>query len=191
MLSFSMGVVAIWASPVAAGKNDKPSAPPSTRMPAANTVAPLPEGDDGDGGSDGSIQESPSAVIGSPDWQCPVVGAKFTNDWGSARSGGRRHEGTDMLAPRGTPILAPVGGVVRFHESGRGGHGFYLAADDGVEYFGVHLDSYAKSGRVVRGDVIGYVGDSGNARGTTHLHFEIHPTKKTKINPYPTLAAYC
>jgi peptidoglycan LD-endopeptidase LytH len=130
-------------------------------------------------------------VVGGADWICPVNGAKFTNDWGNARSGGRRHEGTDMLAARGTPIVASVNGVVRFHESGRGGHGFYLAGDDGIEYFGVHLDSYGKSGRVGQGEVIGYVGDTGNARGTFHLHFEIHPSKRSKVNPYATLLAHC
>jgi murein DD-endopeptidase MepM/ murein hydrolase activator NlpD len=125
---------------------------------------------------------------------CPVQGPRaFTNDWGQPRSGGRRHQGTDILSPRGTPVVASVSGSVRGHNSSLGGISYYLNGDDGNTYFGTHLDSLAGvSGRVSQGTVVGYVGNTGNARGgPTHLHFEIHPGGGGPVNPYPTLAQYC
>jgi peptidoglycan LD-endopeptidase LytH len=123
---------------------------------------------------------------------CPVVGSKFTNDWGQPRSGGRTHEGTDMLAPRGTPIVASVAGVVRRSSSNSGGLTYNLVAVDGFTYTGMHLSAYGGTeGPVVAGDLVGYVGDSGNAKGTNHLHFEIQVTKGRKLNPFATLRRYC
>ena len=126
----------------------------------------------------------------SGEWVCPVPTAKFTNDWGQPRSGGRRHEGTDMLAPRGTPVFAPVAGLVKRSSSGSGGLMFNLRATDGFTYVGMHLSAYGAEGTVRAGDVIGYVGDTGNARGTDHLHFEIQQGKG-KLNPFATLKRYC
>jgi murein DD-endopeptidase MepM/ murein hydrolase activator NlpD len=125
---------------------------------------------------------------------CPVQGPRaFSNDWGDPRSGGRRHQGNDILAPRGTAVVASVGGSVRRHNSGMGGLSYYLSGDDGNTYYGAHLDSYVGgSGRVSQGTVIGYVGNSGNARGgPPHLHFEIHPGGGRPVNPYSTLRQYC
>ena len=134
----------------------------------------------------------PSGVIATGEWICPVQGPRsFSNDYGQPRSGGRRHQGIDILNPRGTPIVAPVSGTVRHHNSSLGGLSFYLSGDDGNTYFGTHLGSYAASGRVSAGTVVGYNGDSGNARGTPHLHFEIHPGGGGAVNPYPTLSRYC
>ena len=134
----------------------------------------------------------PSGVIASGEWICPVQGPhSFSNDYGQPRSGGRSHQGIDILNPRGTPIVAPVSGNVKHHNSSLGGLSFYLSGDDGNTYFGTHLQSYAASGRVSAGTVVGYNGDSGNARGTPHLHFEIHPGGGGPVNPYPTLQKYC
>jgi peptidoglycan LD-endopeptidase LytH len=136
---------------------------------------------------------APAAPSGGG-WICPVQGVRaFTNDWGQPRSGGRRHQGTDILSPRGTPVVASVSGTVRSHSSSLGGLSYYLAGDDGNTYFGTHLDSLSgASGRVAQGTVLGRVGDSGNARGgPTHLHFEIHPGGGSPVNPYPQLAANC
>ena len=133
-------------------------------------------------------------VIASGPWVCPVQGPRaFTNDWGQPRSGGRRHEGNDILAPRGTPVVASVAGSVRPHNSGLGGISYYLNGEDGNTYFGTHLDrTSGVSGRVAAGTVVGYVGSSGNARGgTPHLHFEIHPGGGRPVNPYSTLSRYC
>jgi murein DD-endopeptidase MepM/ murein hydrolase activator NlpD len=145
------------------------------------------------GRNTGSARRTSSfAPTGS--WMCPVQGpVAFSNDWGNARSGGRRHQGTDMLSPRGTPVVAVVGGTVRGHNSSLGGISFYLNGDDGNTYFGTHLDSLSgASGRVSQGTVLGYVGNTGNARGgPTHLHFEIHPGGGGPVNPYPTLRQHC
>ena len=133
-------------------------------------------------------------VIGSGEWVCPVQGTRsFTNDYGQLRSGGRRHQGTDIMAPRGTPVVANVAGSVRGHNSGLGGISYYLRGVDGHTYFGTHLDRLSgTSGNVAAGTVIGYVGNSGNARGgPMHLHFEIHPNGGGPVNPYPTLRRYC
>jgi murein DD-endopeptidase MepM/ murein hydrolase activator NlpD len=133
-----------------------------------------------------------TGVIASGAWICPVQGPHaFSNDYGQPRSGGRRHEGNDILAPRGTPVVASVGGTVTDHNSSLGGLSYYLAGDDGNTYFGTHLSGYAATGRVGAGTVVGYVGDSGNARGTPHLHFEIHPGGGGPVNPYATLRTYC
>lgn len=117
----------------------------------------------------------------------------FTDDWGQPRSGGRRHEGTDILSPRGTPVVASVDGSVKVHQSSLGGISYTLFGDDGTTYFGTHLDSASGlSGRVAAGAVLGTVGDSGNARGgPTHLHLEIRPEGGGATNPYPTVAAAC
>ena len=133
-------------------------------------------------------------IAGNGSWMCPVQGPRaFTNDWGNPRSGGRRHQGTDILAPKGTPVVASVSGTVRGHNSRLGGISYYLRGDDGNTYFGTHLQSLSgASGRVSQGTVLGYVGNTGNARGgPPHLHFEIHPGGGRPVNPYPTLRQHC
>jgi len=125
---------------------------------------------------------------------CPVFGVvAFTNDWGQPRSGGRTHQGTDMFAAMGTPVVAVVGGTVSDASGGLGGISLNLAGDDGVRYFYAHLSRVERpSGRVNAGDVIGYVGDTGNAAGgPPHLHFQLHPDGGEPVNPYPTVRVLC
>lgn len=123
--------------------------------------------------------------------RCPVPGATFFNDWGFPRSGGRAHAGNDMFAPRGTPVIAPVSGWVDHATGTIGGHQFRLRSADGTLWFGSHMDRFGKNGQVSAGDVIGYVGDSGNARGSRpHLHFEIHP-RSAAANPFPLIRQAC
>ncbi len=131
-------------------------------------------------------------VSGMEGFVCPVPGATFFNDWGFPRSDSRYHEGNDLFAPRGTPVLAPVSGFVHQIEGTIGGIQFRLEGDNGNRYIGTHMDSFGKSGQVVAGEVIGYVGDSGNARGSNpHLHFEIALNRTETVNPYPYLVPAC
>ena len=135
-----------------------------------------------------------SGVIATGDWVCPVQGPhSFSNDWGAPRGGGRSHKGNDILAPRGTPVVANVAGSWSKNTSSLGGLSYFLHGKDGHTYFGAHLDSYAGGGGpVAAGQVIGYVGTTGDARGgPPHLHFEFHPGGGAAVNPYPTLVKYC
>lgn len=138
------------------------------------------------------IRIGATLVVNGAGWLCPVEGGTFFNDWGFPRSGGRFHEGNDIFAPRGTPIVAPVSGTLRQVVGNIGGYQFNLEGDDGNLYIGSHMDRFAKDGSVQAGDVIGYVGDSGNAIGSRpHLHFEIHADGENPVNPYPTLIDAC
>ena len=133
-------------------------------------------------------------VIGSGSWICPVQGPRaFSDDFGDPRSGGRSHQGNDIMAPRGTPVVASVGGSVKGHNSSLGGISYYLNGDDGNTYFGTHLDRLSgASGRVAAGTVVGYVGSTGNASASApHLHFEIHPGGGRAVNPFTTLRKFC
>ena len=133
-------------------------------------------------------QTSPPATEppGSGGIACPVRGSAYSDTWGASRSGGRSHQGVDMLAGTGTPIVAVVSGSVQFKQTNLGGNSVWLAGSDGNRYFYAHLSSFAGSSRSVsQGEVIGYVGDTGNARGTPHLHFEVHPGGGAATNPFP------
>lgn len=141
------------------------------------------------GGSGGG-----SRVFGGSGWICPTGDAHvaFSDTWGAPRSGGRTHEGVDMIGPRGTPLYAVVGGYAKRNSSTLGGLGIWFRGNDGNAYFYAHLDSYGQTGNVAAGTVIGYMGDTGNAKySTPHLHFEIHPGGGPAINPYPTVRAHC
>lgn len=128
-------------------------------------------------------------VPGGSSWVCPVEGARYFNDWGFPRGSGRYHEGNDLFAGNGAPVRAPVSGTVELIEGTIGGLQFNLHGSDGIEYLGSHLDSAGKTGKVSAGEVIGYVGTSGNALGTNpHLHFGMYKDGLA-LNPYPTLVA--
>jgi peptidoglycan LD-endopeptidase LytH len=128
----------------------------------------------------------PAAAPAASGMICPVSGAAYSDTWGASRSGGRSHQGVDMLAAPGTPIYAVVSGSVHFKQTNLGGNSIWLAGGDGNRYFFAHLSAFEGSDRgVSQGEVIGYVGDTGNARGTPHLHFEVHPGGGAAVNPYP------
>ena len=133
---------------------------------------------------------------------CPVGGgAFFTDDWGGDRPGERTHKGNDLYAPLRTPVVAIEDGVVvqaNWHYAG--GRQIYFRADaTGDVYYYAHLDYWAKwiwtGTRVAAGDVIGLLGQSGNA-DTPHLHFGWMPGSgdidlENLQNPYPLLLEIC
>lgn len=122
---------------------------------------------------------------------CPVAGrAEFSDSWGDRRSGGRRHEGVDMVAERGTPVIAALAGFAEFKNTGAGGTSIWLTTPGGDKFFYAHLDAWEGESRdVAQGEVVGFVGSTGNAGGT-HLHFEVRPGGRA-INPYPPTHAAC
>ncbi|MEM8620249.1 MAG: peptidoglycan DD-metalloendopeptidase family protein [Actinomycetota bacterium] len=121
---------------------------------------------------------------------CPMLGSAYGDTWGAPRSGGRRHQGVDMLAPTGVPIVAVVSGAVTFSQNRLGGNAVSLVGDNGNRYYYAHLSRYeGVSRRVEQGEVIGYNGDTGNATGVPHLHFEIRPGGGVPVNPTPSVRA--
>lgn len=134
----------------------------------------------------------------SPGRLCPVAGTvKFVNDFHVPKKNRegrvvRYHRGVDVYAPRGTKVIAPVSGTVRQATGKIGGLQVTLYGNDGDVYFGSHLDAFGASGRVAAGDVIGRVGTSGNAKGTSpHLHVQLHPGGGDVVNPYRWLVESC
>ena len=125
----------------------------------------------------------------------PMQGrCSFVDSWGEPRSGGRTHEGTDVIGARGLAIYAVMDGVITRTYSGLalGGNAIRLTIADGTYFYYSHLDCFAPgiaNGTPVRaGQIIGYNGSTGNA-GSPHLHFEIHPQGGAAINPFPLLKA--
>lgn len=150
----------------------------------------------------------PAAVVSNgpgPFNACPVPGGGISNSFGAPRVG-HIHAGVDIFAPAGAQIVAPFAGTARSSSSGLGGLSVYVDGSEGYVY-NAHLSSLGKLGNVRAGDVIGYVGTSGNAQGTSpHDHFEWHPkvipanvppspygysVVGDAINPYPDLMEVC
>jgi peptidoglycan LD-endopeptidase LytH len=152
------------------------------RTAAKVTPAAAPSGGGGGGSASGS-----SCILERP--------YSYVDSWGAARSGGRGHQGTDVMAPHGARVFAIVNGVVsRESSSTNGGIQLYLQGDNGIEYFYAHLSGYAVAAgtRVRAGQLIAYNGQTGNARYTApHVHFEVHPGGGTPVNPYPYLRRVC
>jgi peptidoglycan LD-endopeptidase LytH len=121
----------------------------------------------------------------------------YVDTWGAARSGGRSHQGTDVMAPYGAQVYAYTAGVVsRESSSANGGNQLYLQGDNGVEYFYAHLSRYAVPAgtRVRAGQLVAYNGNTGNAPADApHVHFEVHPggPGSAPVNPYPYVQRAC
>ncbi len=153
-----------------------------------------------------SAEPSPSSLsfVGQVKLIVPVAGVspnQLQDTFADSRSEGRVHDAIDIPAPLGTPVMAAADGeIVKLFWSDRGGTTIYqLSADQKLIYYYAHLQGYAaglaEGKRVRQGEVIGFVGDSGNAgAGNYHLHFAIAITSDpkrywegTNINPYPIL----
>jgi hypothetical protein len=143
----------------------------------------------------------------------PVAGgASYIDSFGAGRSGGRSHEGQDLMAAKHTPAVAAVDGTVvrvRHSLSGLSGNSLTIRDADGWTYTYIHLnndtpgtddgsnryelafaDGIRAGQRVRAGEVVGFVGDSGNAESTApHVHFEMHAPDGSLVNAYPTLRA--
>lgn len=125
----------------------------------------------------------------------PVTPAGFANTWGAPRSGGRSHQGTDVMSPCGGPVYAVTDGAITMLKSGgNGGIMAWMRAANGDVFFYSHLRGYApgmSAGKpVTAGQVIGVNGNSGNASGgPCHVHLEWHPSGGQPVNPYPLLAS--
>jgi hypothetical protein len=136
----------------------------------------------------------------------PVVGpVSYENDFGDPRGQGA-HQGNDILAAWRSPVVAAEAGRIKFHTtSARAGCMLYLYGDSGTTYLYIHLNNDVTKKRdnrgkcvagtaywkglkdgqpVVAGQPIGYLGDSGDAEGTNHLHFEVHPNDGGAVNPF-------
>lgn len=156
-----------------------------------------------------AAQRAAGGAISGVFLKCPVQGfVAYSDDFGAPRYGGgfHPHAGNDIFAQRGTPIVATFPGQAVMTSNGLGGLAVKVYGAAGWTY-NAHLDSFGKLGQVNTGDVVGYVGDSGDARGgATHDHFEWHPNVipshphkspygytviGSAIDPYPYLNSVC
>ncbi len=177
-------------------------AAPTTSAPAVTTTIPpvtstTTTADATTTTADATTTTTPPPPPPNSSRVCPVDGAvTFRDSWGEARSGGRGHAGTDMMAARGTPLVAIEAGYiyqVSWHSAG--GLGVLLRGDSGAMWYYAHneevADGISTGTSVVAGQLIAYVGSSGNA-STPHLHFGYQPNANWIYeNPYSIVDALC
>jgi murein DD-endopeptidase MepM/ murein hydrolase activator NlpD len=174
----------------AATSTTRPTTTTTTTVPAGGGTTPPTSS----GPSTTATTSAPPPVTGGV---CPVAGpTSFSNTWGAPRSGGRAHQGVDMIAARGTPAVAILDGTIfRITNSSLGGLSVWLRSTGGDTYYYAHLDGYgdiAVGQAVAQGHVLGYVGTTGNAPSwLPHLHFEYHPGGGAAVNPYPLVRSVC
>ncbi len=168
-----------------------PTTTTTTSAPGPAVAAPPDEDDIGQRPEGEEMAQRPST-------RCPVDGfSVYSDTWGAPRSGGRRHEGVDFLAARGTPVVAVEDGTVkRMRNGGLGGITVWLAGDSGHEYYYAHLDEWAPGlavgQTVAAGDLLGTVGTTGNSPDyIPHLHWEYHPNGGSAVNPTPLARDLC
>jgi murein DD-endopeptidase MepM/ murein hydrolase activator NlpD len=158
---------------------------------------------------DRPAQAAPVAEIEFTAFPQPHPANDFWNSWGAGRSGGRRHQGIDIMGEKGWPIVAAADGIViRVDTTRRAGNHVFIKHGRGWETWYMHLnndtpgtddgkgtDEFAfapdieEGAYVEAGQLIGFVGDSGNAEGKkAHLHFELRYNDRA-VNPYPYLDA--
>ncbi len=181
----------------------KPPKPARTSPAPSSAPSPAPE----------AAPKAPIATpepLGLPRRAAPVVGvptdegyvfpvaggASYGDDYGAPRAGTGWHHGNDLFADRGTPLLAVADGTLsKVGVNTLGGNRLWLTDDAGNEFYYAHLSAYApaavEGARVSAGQVIGFVGNTGQAITTPpHLHFEVHPGGGDSVNPYPFLVAW-
>ena len=185
------------SSPLPAESASLPTAAPASATPEGTPQAPA---------KDAPSEDAPLAAnfVGTVKLIIPVAGVRpdqLLDTFTDARSAGRVHDAIDIPAPAGTPVLAASDGeIIKLFQSERGGTTIYqLSTDPKVMFYYAHLQRYADglaAGKLVKqGEVIGYVGDTGNAgAGNSHLHFSISIVadpkrywEGTNVNPYPLL----
>jgi murein DD-endopeptidase MepM/ murein hydrolase activator NlpD len=185
----------------------RPRPAPQAPRPQQPTQPRAPEPQSGDAIPGGPVRVAPevSANLSAGGYVFPVFGpVSFGDSFGGPRPNipGGWHHGEDIFAPLGTPVLAVADGTL--HTIGFtpiGGYRLWLRDESGNEFYYAHLAAYsplAVEGRSVEaGDVIGFVGDTGDAEGgSPHLHFEIHPATMLGLGydgvvaPYPILLAW-
>jgi murein DD-endopeptidase MepM/ murein hydrolase activator NlpD len=185
-----------------------PSSTPTPQPTATPNASPTPNAPPANGASSqaqSSAGGAASSELASMRLLIPVQGVgsgQLQDTFSDARSEGRVHDAIDIMAPRGAPVLAAADGrIVKLFQSVKGGTTIYqlASADERLVFYYAHLERYADGlteGHVARrGEIIGYVGDTGNAGpGNTHLHFQIYRVADPKhfwtgenINPYPLL----
>ena len=134
-------------------------------------------------------RDLPSVVLDA----APVRGAcRFANSWKASRGGGRLHSGVDLISPAGTPVVAAANGTLTRQtiNAARSGNAWWLTTSTGTYFFYAHLASFSEGlsvgSSVQAGDVIGYVGSTGNSV-SPHLHFEINLAGTGPVNPYSAI----
>ncbi len=163
----------------------------AAKAAAAAAKAARSSGSSRSAGSSGAAAGVPAATTGV---NCPIPnGSSFIDTWGYPRSGGRTHKGTDMIAARGSTLVAMRAGTVRLNYHPLGGRQVYVNGVDGITYYYAHLSGYANGlsngQRVSQGQVIGFVGSTGNAT-TNVLHLGMIVGGRY-VNPYPTVRRAC
>ncbi len=121
-----------------------------------------------------------------------VSHSALSDSWGAARGNGRTHQGIDIFAPRGTPVRSTTRGLIfRIGENRLGGNVVWIFGPGRQMHYYAHLErfgAFEPGDRVLPGDIIGYVGNTGNARTTPpHLHYGIYTPRAGAINPFPLL----
>lgn len=171
------------ASTPAAPPPPTPTTPPEPAAPSA----PVPEPS-----TPATVPPTPTPDDAGSGLACPIAGPRsFADTWGASRSGGRSHEGVDMMSPGGTPLVAMEAGRVEFKTNNLGGNTVRLYGASGTRYYYAHLSSWEGSSRAVsKGEVIGYVGKTGNT-SANHLHLQVHPGGGRAVNPYPYARRAC
>jgi len=193
------------AAATAAKAAAPPPSPPSGPPPTHNHHEPVPP-PAGVPATPPPVQSPPPGVrphLTAGGYVFPVYGpASFSDDFGAARADTGWHHGNDVFAPLGAPVLAVTDGTLFLVGWNTiGGNRFWLRDLQGNEFYYAHLSAFtplARDGAQVKaGDVIGFVGATGDAAGTpTHLHFEVHPAALLGmgydgvIDPYPYLLAW-